>query len=62
MPDWLKWIVAINPLTYEVDGLRTLMLKAGESSLGLGTDALVLTGVLVLLIWIGARLYPRIVV
>jgi ABC-2 type transport system permease protein len=62
MPDWLKWIVAINPLTYEVDGLRTLMLKTGESSLGLGTDALVLTGVLVLLIWIGARLYPRIVV
>ena len=62
MPDWLKWIVGVNPLTYEVDGLRALMLKGGASSLGLGVDALVLTGALVLLVAAGAWLYPRIIV
>jgi ABC-2 type transport system permease protein len=61
MPDWLKGVVAVNPLTYEVDGLRALMLESGASSLGLGLDALVLVGVLALLVAIGARLYPRIV-
>jgi len=61
MPGWLRGIVAINPLTYEVDGLRALMLEPGESSLGLGLDALVLLGVLALLVAVGARLYPRIV-
>jgi len=62
MPEWLKWIVAVNPLTYEVDGLRALMLTGGESSFGLGIDALVLTGVLALLVVAGARLYPRIII
>ena len=62
MPDWLKWIVAINPLTYEVDGLRALMLTGGESALGLGMDALVLTVTLAFLVGVGARLYPRIIV
>jgi ABC-2 type transport system permease protein len=61
MPGWLKSVVAVNPLTYEVDGLRALMLKSGATSLGLGLDALVLVAVLALLVAIGARLYPRIV-
>ncbi|HUO67111.1 MAG TPA: ABC transporter permease [Gammaproteobacteria bacterium] len=61
MPDWLKDIVAVNPLTYEVDGLRALMLESGVSSLGLGLDALVLVGALALLVALGARLYPHIV-
>jgi ABC-2 type transport system permease protein len=61
MPGWLRAIAHVNPLTYEVDGLRALMLKGGESSLGLGVDVLVLTCALLLLVAIGARLYPRIV-
>jgi ABC-2 type transport system permease protein len=61
MPDWLRAIARVNPLTYQVDGLRSLMLKEGASSLGLGVDVLVLACVLLLLILIGARLYPRIV-
>jgi ABC-2 type transport system permease protein len=61
MPDWLRAIARVNPLTYQVDGLRSLMLKDGVSSLGLGVDVLVLASVLLLLILIGARLYPRIV-
>ena len=61
MPDWLKVIARINPLTYLVDVLRALMLESGASSLGLGLDALVLVGVLALLVVVGARVYPRIV-
>jgi len=62
MPEWLKWIAHGNPLTYEVDGLRALMLAGGESTLGLGLDFVVLTATLVLLVALAGRMYPRIVV
>ena len=62
MPDWLKVIAHVNPLTYEVDGLRALMLAAGQSTLGLGLDVAVLLGALALLVAIAGRLYPRIVI
>ena len=61
MPGWLRSIAEVNPLTFEVDGLRALMLKGSASSLGLGIDFLVLAAVLALLVVLGARLYPRIV-
>ena len=61
MPGWLRSIAEVNPLTFEVDGLRALMLKGSASSLGLGIDFLVLAAVLALLVLLGARLYPRIV-
>jgi ABC-2 type transport system permease protein len=54
MPDWLKWVAHVNPLTYEVDGLRTLMLAGAESTLGLPKDFAVLVA-------IGGWMYPRIV-
>jgi ABC-2 type transport system permease protein len=59
MPMWLQMIAHANPLTYEVDALRTLMLEQGTSTYGLGVDfgvLLVTTGVLVT---ISAYLYPR---
>jgi ABC-2 type transport system permease protein len=59
MPTWLQWVSHFNPLTYEVDGLRTLMLVGGESTFGLGVDALVLCTTLALLVFIGGRMYPR---
>jgi len=62
MPDWLKVIAHVNPLTYEVDGLRALMLAGGQTSFGLGTDIGVLLGVLALLVAIAGWMYPRIVV
>jgi ABC-2 type transport system permease protein len=62
MPEWLKWIAHVNPLTYEVDGLRTLMLAHGASSLGLPLDFGVLVGTLGLLVLVCALIYPRIVV
>jgi ABC-2 type transport system permease protein len=59
MPGWLQVISYGNPLTYEVDGLRTLMLIHGTSKFGLGTDLAVLTTVVAVLIVIAARIYPR---
>ncbi|MGD0204877.1 MAG: ABC transporter permease, partial [Dehalococcoidia bacterium] len=38
MPPWLKVLAHGNPLSYEVDGLRTLMLASGASQYGLGVD------------------------
>ncbi|HUJ42463.1 MAG TPA: ABC transporter permease [Opitutaceae bacterium] len=62
MPGWLKVLAHINPLTYEVDALRAMMLRGGSSLYGLGTDFAVLLGGGALLTVIAARLYPRIVV
>jgi ABC-2 type transport system permease protein len=59
MPVWLKAISLANPLTYEVDALRTLMLTGGASKFGLGLDCLVLTGTLAVMIAIAQRIYPR---
>lgn len=59
MPPWLKTISSANPLTYEVDGLRALMLTGGTTKYGLGFDAAVLIAVTALLVGIAARMYPR---
>ncbi len=60
MPAWLQFIARCNPLTYEVDALRYLMLKNGISAFGIGTDFAVLTIVTAALVLLGARLYPRV--
>ena len=60
MPAWLQTVARANPLTYEVDALRDLMLVNGISVFGLGTDFLVLFVVTTVLVIIGARLYPRV--
>ncbi len=61
MPGWLQGISRVNPLTYEVDALRALMLDGGVSNFGVGVDFAVLTAVTVVLIAIGGRLYPSVV-
>jgi ABC-2 type transport system permease protein len=62
MPEWLQVISRFNPLTYEVDALRTLMLAGGASVYGLGLDLGVLLAATTGLVYVGARLYPRVVV
>ena len=57
MPDWLKVVSYLNPLTYEVDALRALMLRGG-TNIGIGWDFGVLAAVFVFLL-LAARLYPR---
>jgi ABC-2 type transport system permease protein len=59
MPPWLKVISHANPLSYEVDGLRAMMLTGHASAFGLGTDAAVLIVILAGLVAIATRLYPR---
>jgi ABC-2 type transport system permease protein len=59
MPRWLQVVSSVNPLTYEVDGLRALMLSGGTTAYGLMTDALILAATAAVLVAIAARLYPR---
>jgi ABC-2 type transport system permease protein len=61
MPGWLKAIAVVNPLTYQVDALRGLMIEGGQSAFGLGLDYLVQMIVLGLLVAIAARMYPSLV-
>ena len=60
MPGWLKAIARFNPLTYEVDALRTFMINGGHSTYGILFDFIALTGGLVLLTFIAAKLYPTV--
>jgi ABC-2 type transporter. len=60
MPAWLQVISRVNPLTYEVDALRALMLAGGSSATGLGLDFIILIVATAILTLIGARLYPTI--
>lgn len=62
MPGWLQAISHVNPLTYEVDALRALMLVGGTSAYGIGLDLGVLLAVTVLLVILGGRLYPTVVI
>jgi ABC-2 type transport system permease protein len=59
MPPWLQAISRLNPLTYEVDALRTFMLRGGVTTIGIQLDLIVLTATFAGLIVIAARLYPR---
>ena len=61
MPRWLKTISQLNPLTYEVDALRALMLAEGTSAYGLGMDFGVLLAATAVLVVVGARMYPNLV-
>jgi hypothetical protein len=54
-----KVIARGNPLTYQVDALRMLMLQGGTTSYGLGLDAAVLVGATAALVVLAGRLYPR---
>jgi len=58
MPLWLQIIARLNPLSYQVDLLRALML--GQANAGdVAVDFLILIAVTAVLIVIGARVYPR---
>jgi ABC-2 type transport system permease protein len=59
MPAWLKAIARANPLSYEVDALRALMLDGGVSHFGLGVDVIVLVATSLLMTVIATRVYPR---
>jgi ABC-2 type transport system permease protein len=62
MPNWLQVLSHANPLTYEVDALRALMLIGGVSAYGVGLDLGILLAATTLLIMLAAQLYPSVVV
>lgn len=59
MPGWLKTLARINPLTYEVDAMRALMLESGRSLYGIGVDFVVLLLATIALMGLASRLYPN---
>lgn len=59
MPGWLRTIAHFNPLTYEVDGLRGLMLAGHRPSFPLVIDYGVPLALFILLVAIATRMYPR---
>jgi ABC-2 type transport system permease protein len=59
MPTWLRTVSRFNPLTYEVDALRAMMLTHGVFEYGLLLDLGVLIATTALLTAIGAKMYRR---
>ncbi len=62
MPGWLQAISHANPLTYEVDALRALMLASGTSAYGVGLDVGILLAATAALIMLGGKLHPNVVI
>jgi len=62
MPNWLRIVSQINPLTYEVDALRALMLVNGPTVYGVYFDVLFLLVATAINVAIAAKLYPRVVI
>jgi ABC-2 type transport system permease protein len=62
MPRWLQAVSHGNPLTYQVDALRAMMLAGGSSSYGVGIDFLILTAACTALVIVASKLYPKIVI
>lgn len=60
MPGWLKALSTINPLTYQVDAMRYLMIVGESSHFGLGIDIIVGLITYFILVAIATPLYPKI--
>lgn len=61
MPRWLQIVSHVNPLTYQVEGLRMLMLAHGAVTMQLAVDYGILFATAVLLVSIAGKLYAQIV-
>jgi len=59
MPPWLQVVSHLNPLTYQVDLLRALMIVGSKSTIGIGTDLLVMLCATAALVVIAAKMYPN---
>jgi ABC-2 type transport system permease protein len=57
MPRWLRTAADANPLTYEVEIMRRLLLGVGPNRLFV--DTIVLMAATVVAVALASRLYPR---
>ena len=60
MPGWLQVVANVNPLSYMVNGLRSLMLSGNFS--GVGFDILVLAVTALAMSILSAWMYPKVVI
>jgi ABC-2 type transport system permease protein len=58
MPGWLHVVARVNPLTYEVQGLRQMLVGVGGSG-ELWLDFLVVAGFFAVMLAAAARAYPK---
>ena len=58
MPGWLRAIARVNPLTYEVQGLRHMLVGVNVGA-GLWLDFLVVTSFFAIMLLAATRAYPR---
>ena len=61
MPAWLRAVSKLNPLSYQVDALRALMIVGSSTSFGLGKDFLMQAVAFAVLVAVATKLYPTIV-
>ena len=61
MPSWLRALSKLNPLSYQVDALRSLMIIGSTTTFGLGRDFLMLFIAFAVLVAVATKLYPTIV-
>lgn len=60
MPGWIRAISTLNPLTYQVDGIRSFMIMGEYSHFGLLTDFGVGIVAFAILVAIAVPIYPKI--
>jgi ABC-2 type transport system permease protein len=58
MPEWLQAVARVNPLTYEVQGLRQMLVGVGASG-ELWLDFLVVIGFFTAMLLAATRAYPK---
>ena len=61
MPKWLQFLSKANPLCYQVDAMRSLMVVGGESTFGVAHDFQMLMIAFAIMLAVATKLYPRIV-
>lgn len=61
MPHWLQVVAYLNPLTYLVDALRTLMIGTSQSTHSVGVDFGIIGLIFVILAAVATKLYPTLV-
>jgi ABC-2 type transport system permease protein len=61
MPHWLRIVAYLNPLTYLVDALRSLMIGPGQSSHSIAMNFGIVALIFVIFAAIGTKLYPSLV-
>ncbi len=58
LPAWMRFLAQVNPMTYAIDGMRTLALSGWNGSV-LARMAIVLVIFDVVMFWIGSRVLRR---